>query len=58
MKHTKLWIGVGITAAVTAAITVGVIHELKAIRKLTIDADDLFDEDDVLDAELNEDSEE
>ncbi len=48
MKHTKLWIGVGIAAAVTAAITVGIVHELKAIRKLTINADDLFDEDDVL----------
>lgn len=57
MKNTKLWIGVGIAAAVTAAITIGVVHELKAIRKLTIDADDLFDEDDVLDAELNDDSE-
>lgn len=58
MKNTKLWIGVGIAAAVTAAITVGVVHELKAIRKLTIDADDLFDEDDALEAELNETSEE
>lgn len=48
MKHTKLWIGVGIAAVVTAAITVGIVHELKAIRKLTINADDLFDEDDVL----------
>lgn len=48
MKHTKLWISVGVVAAVTAAITVGIVHELKAIRKLTINADDLFDEDDVL----------
>lgn len=54
MKNTKLWIGVGLTAAITAAITVGVIHELKAIRKLTIDADDLFDEDDVLEIEDDE----
>ena len=55
MKHTKLWIGIGIAAAVTAAITVGIVHELKAIRKLTINADDLvddlFDEDDVLEIE-------
>ena len=54
MKNTKLWIGVGLTAAITAAITVGVIHELKAIRKLTIDADDIFDEDDVLEIEDDE----
>ena len=56
MKNTKLWIGVGIAAAVTAAITVGVIHELKAIRKLTIDATDLFDEEDDLEAELLEEA--
>ncbi len=56
MKNTKLWIGVGIAAAVTAAITVGVIHELKAIRKLTIDTDDLFDEDDVLELEADDEA--
>ena len=56
MKNTKLWIGVGIAAAVTAAITVGVVHEQKAIRRLTIDADDLFDEDDVLEVEVDDEA--
>ena len=38
---TKLLIGLGIFAAATAALTVGVLYELKAIRALTVDADDL-----------------
>ena len=54
MKKAKLWIGVGVTAAVTAAITACVIHELRAIRRLTIDADDLFDEEDEHEVEVEE----
>lgn len=38
---TKLLIGLGIFAVATTALTIGVIHELKAIRALTVDADDL-----------------
>ena len=40
---TKLLIGLGIFAVATTALTIGVIHELKAIRALTVDADDLED---------------
>ncbi len=46
---TKLLIGLGIFAVATTALTIGVIHELKAIRALTVDADDL--------EELEEDAE-
>ena len=46
--NTKLLIGIGIAAAATTAIAYGVYRELKAIRNLTIDVDDLPDEDDVL----------
>ena len=42
--NTKILIGIGIAAAATAAITYGVLRELKAIRNLTIDVDDLPDE--------------
>lgn len=38
---TKLLIGLGIFAAATTALTIGIIHELRAIRALTVDADDL-----------------
>lgn len=46
--NTKLLIGIGIAAVATTAIAYGVYRELKAIRNLTIDVDDLPDEDDVL----------
>lgn len=42
--QVKLLIGIGVATAALAAITIGVIHELKAIRALTIDADDLPEE--------------
>lgn len=46
MKNTtKLLIGLGIATAATAAIAVGVIRELRAIRNLAIDVDELSDED-------------
>ncbi len=38
---TKVLIGLGIAAAATTLIAIGVIRELKAIRALTIDEDDL-----------------
>ena len=44
--NTKILIGLGIAAAATAAIAIGVIRELRAIRNLTIDVDDLPEEDD------------
>lgn len=40
----KLLVGLGIATVATAAIAIGVIRELKAIRNLTIDADELPDE--------------
>jgi hypothetical protein len=42
--HLKLAIGLGIAAAATTAIVIGVARELKAIRNLTIDVDDLSDD--------------
>lgn len=45
MKNsTKLIIGLGVFAAATAAVTYAVVRELKAIRNLTIDMDDVPDE--------------
>ena len=40
-KNVKIAIALGITAAATAAITVGIIRQLKAIKALTIDADEI-----------------
>lgn len=40
----KLLVGLGIATVATAALAIGVIRELKAIRNLTIDADELPDE--------------
>ena len=42
--NKKLLIGLTIATATTALLTFGVIRELRAIRALTIDADDLTDE--------------
>ena len=42
--NKKLLIGLGIAAVATTLIAIGVIHELKSIRSLTIDADELPDE--------------
>jgi hypothetical protein len=56
----KLLVGLGIATVATAALAIGVIRELKAIRNLTIDADELpdelFDEDEI--AELEGEAEE
>ena len=56
----KLLVGLGIATVATAALAIGVIRELKAIRTLTIDADELpdelFDEDEI--AELEGEAEE
>ena len=48
--NTKILIGIGIAAAATTAIAYGVYRELKAIRNLTIDVDDLPEEDEDLEA--------
>ena len=45
--QTKVLIGIGIAAAATTAIAYGVLRELKAIRNLTINVDDLPDEEPV-----------
>lgn len=56
----KLLVGLGIATVATAALAIGVIRELKAIRNLTIDADELpdelFDENEI--AELEGEAEE
>ena len=56
----KLLVRLGIATVATAALAIGVIRELKAIRNLTIDADELpdelFDEDEI--AELEGEAEE
>ena len=45
MKNTtKILIGLGIAAGVTAFFAIGIIRELQAIRALTMDSDDLADE--------------
>lgn len=43
-KNAKLLIGLGIAATAVAAFTAGVVHELKVIKKLTTDIDDLPEE--------------
>lgn len=48
--NTKILIGIGIAAVATTAIAYGVYRELKAIRNLTIDVDDLPEEDEDLEA--------
>ena len=55
--NTKILIGLGIAAAATTAIAIGVIRELRAIRNLTIDVDDLPEED-ALDVAVEEAAEE
>ncbi len=42
-KSTAILIGVGVTVA-AAAIVAGVVYELKTIKRLTTDVDDLPDE--------------
>ena len=39
--NKKLLIGLGIVAALTTVIAIGVVHELKKNRKLKLDAEDL-----------------
>lgn len=43
-KNTKRLIGLGIAATAVAAFTAGVVHELKVIKKLTTDIDELPEE--------------
>ncbi len=47
--NTKILIGLGITAAATAALAIGVLRELKAIRNLTIEVDELAEDEVSLD---------
>ena len=54
--NTKILIGLGIAAAATTAIAYGVYRELKAIRNLTINVDDLPEDDDPIE-ELAEEEE-
>ena len=39
--NKKLLIGLGIAAVATTLVAIGVIHELRQIRSLTVDADEL-----------------
>ena len=43
-NHIKLIVGLSIAAAATTALVIGVVRELKAIRNLTIDIDELPEE--------------
>lgn len=43
-KSTKLWIVASVAAAAAAIFTVGIVHELMVIKKLTTDIDDLPEE--------------
>ncbi len=43
-SHVKLIVGLSIAAAATTALIIGVARELKAIRNLTIDVDELPEE--------------
>ncbi|MBQ7348109.1 MAG: hypothetical protein IJW55_09875 [Clostridia bacterium] len=53
-KNVKIAIGVGIAAAAVTVITIGIIRQLKAIKTLTIDADEIPDELGECDIELDE----
>lgn len=52
-KNLKIALGIGIAAAAVTAITIGVIRQLKAIKSLTIEAEELPDELDLADCELS-----
>lgn len=39
--NKKLLIGLGIAAVATTLIAIGVVHELKKMRKLNVDPDEL-----------------
>lgn len=53
MKNgAKIAIGVGAAVAVIGAFTAGVIYQLKAIKKITTDADDALPED-ILEEEVD-----
>lgn len=43
-NNIKLIVGLSIAAAATTALVIGVVRELKAIRNLTIDIDELPEE--------------
>ena len=43
-NNIKLIVGLSIAAAATTALVIGVVCELKAIRNLTIDIDELPEE--------------
>lgn len=43
-KNLKIALGIGIATAAVTAITIGVIRQLKAIKSLTIEAEELPDE--------------
>jgi len=54
-KPWKIAIGIGIAAAAVTVITIGVMHKLKAIKSLTIDAEELPED---LDLSLEEPADE
>lgn len=43
-SNIKLIVGLSIAAAATTALVIGIVRELKAIRNLTIDVDELPEE--------------
>ena len=54
-KNTKVILGVGFLTAV-AAFAAGVVHELKVIKKLTTDIDELPEEDAAAEETVAEDA--
>ena len=42
--NTKILLGIGIAAVATTVVAIGVLRELRAIRNLTIEVDDLPEE--------------
>ncbi len=56
-NNIKLIVGLSIAAAATTALVIGVVRELKAIRNLTIEVDDLPEEPaDLLEDEADEEA--
>ncbi len=56
-NNIKLIVGLSIAAAATTALVIGVVRELKAIRNLKIEVDDLPEEPaDLLEDEADEEA--
>ena len=52
-KNLKIALGIGIAAAAVTAITIGVLRQLKEIKSLIIEAEELPDEAELADCEIS-----